>query len=146
MNITVRRVTPQDSQEWFRMRKGIWPDAPDEYLLFDMDEIFASEKDAVFMAFVDEHPAGMIEVRLREYAEGCETSPVGYIEGWFVNGEFRGTGVAGALTQSAEGWARDQACTEMASDTWLDNDASIRAHKKLGYHEVERLVHFVKQL
>jgi aminoglycoside 6'-N-acetyltransferase I len=50
------------------------------------------------------------------------------------------------LTQSAEGWARDQVCTEMASDTWLDNDASIRAHKKLGYHEVERLVHFVKQL
>jgi hypothetical protein len=34
----------------------------------------------------------------------------------------------------------------MASDTWLDNEAGIRAHLKMGFHEVERLVHFVKQL
>ena len=34
----------------------------------------------------------------------------------------------------------------MASDTWLDNEASIRAHVKMGYVEVERLVHFVKKL
>ncbi|MHB8778501.1 MAG: GNAT family N-acetyltransferase, partial [Anaerolineales bacterium] len=46
----------------------------------------------------------------------------------------------------AEDWARERGCTEMASDTWLDNEASIRAHLKLGYLEVERLVHFVKPL
>jgi hypothetical protein len=34
----------------------------------------------------------------------------------------------------------------MASDTWLDNDVSIQAHKKLGYEEMERLVHFAKRL
>jgi hypothetical protein len=34
----------------------------------------------------------------------------------------------------------------MASDTWLDNDASIQAHLKMGYYEVDRLVHFVKRL
>ena len=60
--------------------------------------------------------------------------------------EVRGKGIAGALTQAAEGWARERGCTEMASDTWLDNEASIRAHLKLGYLEVERLVHFVKPL
>jgi aminoglycoside 6'-N-acetyltransferase I len=146
MEVVLRRITSDDREEWFRMRKGIWPEAPDEYLRFDMDEIFASEKDSVFMVLVDGRSAGMIEVRLREYAEGCETSPVGYIEGWFVYGEFRGTGVAGALTGAAEDWARENGCTEMASDTWLDNEVSIRAHKKLGYHEAERLVHFVKQL
>jgi aminoglycoside 6'-N-acetyltransferase I len=146
MEITVRRVTPGDRDEWFKMRKGVWPEAPDDYLQFDMDEIFTSEKDAVFLAFVDGQPAGMIEARLREYAEGCETSPVGYIEGWFVYGEFRGTGVAGELVRAVEDWARKNGCTEMASDTWLDNEVSIRAHKKLGYHEAERLVHFVKRL
>lgn len=146
MEITIRRITGEDRDEWFRMRKGIWSDAPDEYLLFDMDDIFVSEKDAVFMGFADGRPAGMIEARLRDYAEGCETSPVGYIEGWFVYGDFRGSGMAGALTQAAEDWAREQGCTEMASDTWLDNEGSIHAHRKLGYIEVERLVHFVKQL
>ncbi len=146
MNIEIRRVTHQEKESWFYMRKGIWPEAPDEYLGYDLDEILASEKDAVFMAFVDGQPAGMIEARLREYGEGCESSPVGYIEGWFVYDQYRGSGVAGALTNAAENWAREKGCTEMASDTWLDNEVSIRAHAKLGYVEAERLVHFVKQL
>ena len=146
MEIVIRRITAEDRGEWFNMRKGIWPEAPDEYLNYDMDEIFASDRDAVFMAFVEGRPAGMIEARLRDYGEGCETSPVGYIEGWFVYPELRGSGVAGALVGAAEDWARGLGCTEMASDTWLDNAVSIRAHGKLGYQEAERLVHFVKQL
>ncbi len=146
MEINIRRVEFGDREEWFRMRKGIWPEAPDEYLDFDMDDIFSSEKDTVLFAWVGGKPVGMIEARLREYGEGCETSPVGYIEGWFVYPDFRGTEVAGALAHAAEDWARAKGCTEMASDTWLDNEASIRAHMKMGYYEVERLVHFVKQL
>jgi aminoglycoside 6'-N-acetyltransferase I len=146
MNIEVRRAAGGDKETWFYMRKGIWPEAPDEYLGYDLDEILASENDAVFMAFVDGQPAGMIEVSLRDYGEGCETSPVGYIEAWFVNHGFRRSGVAGALTGAAENWAREMGCTEMASDTWLDNEASIRAHRKQGYVEVERLVHFAKRL
>jgi aminoglycoside 6'-N-acetyltransferase I len=146
MEVTIRRMTGEDREEWFRMRKGIWPEAPDGYLHSDMDRILASERDAVFIAFVEGRPAGMIETRLRDYAEGCETSPVGYIEGWFVYDEFRGSAIAGQLVGAAEDWARGQGCRHMASDTWLDNEVSIRAHVKLGYHEVERLVHFVKQL
>jgi aminoglycoside 6'-N-acetyltransferase I len=146
MEIVIRRVAAEDRQEWFNMRKGVWPEAPDEYLRSDMGSILAGEKDAVFMAFVDSAPAGMIEARLREFGEGCETSPVGYIESWFVHPQFRGRGVAGALAGAAEDWARGRGCTEMASDTWLDNEMSIRAHLNLGYFEVERLVHFVKRL
>ncbi|MBL8063898.1 MAG: GNAT family N-acetyltransferase [Anaerolineales bacterium] len=146
MEIYTRRITSEDRDLWLRMRKGIWPEAPDEYLDFDMDDILASEEDAVFLTFVDGTPAGMIEARLRDYGEGCETSPVGYIEGWFVSPEFRGRGLAGVLAGVAEDWARAKGCTEMASDTWLDNEASIRTHLKSGYYEVERLVHFVKKL
>jgi aminoglycoside 6'-N-acetyltransferase I len=146
MEITIRRVTQEDKAEWLRMRKGVWPEAPDDYLDYDMDDVLSSEKDAVFFAMVEGIPGGMIEARLREFAEGCFSSPVGYIEAWFVDENLRGTGIAGALTQAAEDWARDKGCTDMASDTWLDNEASIRAHVNMGYSEVERLVHFVKKL
>ena len=146
MEIVIRRVTLEDKAEWFNMRKGIWPETPDDYMSFDMDDILASDNDAIFFAVVDGRPVGMIEARLREYGEGCETSPVGYIEAWFVYPEMRGRGVAGVLTLAAEDWARSKGCTEMASDTWLDNGSSIRAHLKIGYLEVERLVHFVKRL
>ena len=146
MEVTIRQAVREDMDDWFKMRKGVWPDAPDEYLNFDMEDIFSSEQDMIFLASVENKPVGMIEARIRDYGEGCETSPVGYIEGWFVQEEFRGKGIAGALTQAAENWAREKGCSEMASDTWLENETSIRAHLKMGYVEVERLVHFVKQL
>ncbi len=146
MQVLIRRVTSADKKEWFKMRHGIWPDAPLDYLDFDMDDILQSERDAVFIAEADGVPAGMIESRIREYGEGCETSPVGYIEAWFVYETFRGSGVSGKLMEAAEEWARQKGCTEMGSDTWLDNELSIGAHLKFGYVEAERLVHFVKPL
>ncbi|MDD1444145.1 GNAT family N-acetyltransferase [Dolichospermum sp. ST_sed3] len=146
MEITVRRVAQKDKAEWLRMRKGVWPEAPDEYLDYDMDDVLASDKCAVFFALIKGAPAGLIEVHLRESAEGCFSSPVGYIEAWFVDESLRGKGVSGVLAAAAEDWARGKGCTDMASDTWLDNEASIRAHARMGYSEVERLVHFVKQL
>lgn len=146
MEIVIQRVSAADRKVWLDMRRGIWPDAEEEYLTFDMDDILSSSRDAVFMAFADGAAAGMIEVRLRDYCEGCETGPVGYIEAWFVHAQFRGQGVAAELVRTGEDWAREQGCTEMGSDTWLDNGASIHAHLKLGFYEAERLVHFVKQL
>lgn len=146
MEIQIRRITQADKAEWLRMRKGVWPEAPDEYLDYDMDDVLSSGKYVVFFALVDGVPVGMIEARLRESAEGCFSTPVGYIEAWFVDERLRGSGVAGMLTDAAENWAREKGCSDMASDTWLENAASIRAHAKLGYAEVERLVHFVKSL
>lgn len=146
MQIEIRKVTSAEKDAWFQMRKGVWTEAEDEYLLFDMDEALASEVDLIFMAFVNDQPAGMLEASIREYAEGCDSSPVGYIEAWFVYGEYRRTGVAAELVKAAENWAKEKGCTEIGSDTWLDNEVSIKAHLKLGYYEVERLVHFAKQL
>lgn len=146
MQIEIRKVTSAEKDAWFQMRKGVWPEAEDEYLLFDMDEALASQVDLIFMAFVNDQPAGMLEASIREYAEGCDSSPVGYIEAWFVYGDYRRTGVAAELVKAAENWAREKGCTEMGSDTWLDNEVSIKAHQKLGYYEVERLVHFAKRL
>jgi aminoglycoside 6'-N-acetyltransferase I len=146
MNITTRRATKKDKAEWMEMRKGIWPEASDEYLGSDLDELLASDRDVAFLAFVEGQAVGMIEASLREYAEACESTPVGYIEGWFVYRGFRGMNVASLLVQAAEDWARENGCSEMASDTWLENESGIRAHIRLGYSEAERLVHFVKHL
>lgn len=146
MEITLRRVMQEDKAEWFRMRKGIWPDVPDNYMTFDMDRLLANVDYFVIFACDGDRPIGLTEAQIRDHAEGCETSPVGYLEGWFVQEEYRGKRIAGIMTQAAENWMREKGCTEVASDTWLDNEPSIRAHVNMGYHEVERLVHFVKRL
>jgi aminoglycoside 6'-N-acetyltransferase I len=146
MDITLRHITAADKAEWFRMRKGIWPDVPDEYMTFDMDDLLSDEEYVVIFACDGERPVGMIEAGIREYGEGCETSPVGYLEAWFVQNEYRGKRIASMLTQAAEDWARGKGCSEMASDTWLENEPGIRAHLNVGFSEVERLVHFKKKL
>lgn len=147
MSYTIRRAAPEDKQEWLRMRQGLWPDAPLEYLNFDLDELLADPDAAIFVAS-DAHGKliGFIEAGLRAYGEGCETSPVGYIEAWYVDPQVRGQKLGRELVHLAEQWAREKGCAEMASDTWLENEVSIAAHLKLGYWEVERLVHFVKRL
>ncbi len=147
MSFTIRRATPEDKPQWVRMRQGLWPDAPLQYLNFDLDELLADGDAAVFVASdSDGKLIAFIEAGLRGYGEGCETSPVGYIEAWYVDPHVRGQKLGRELVGVAEQWAREKGMTEMASDTWLENDVSIQAHLRMGYAEAERLVHFVKRL
>ena len=147
MSFTIRRATHEDKSDWLRMRQRLWPEAPIQYLEFDLDDRLTDADYAVFVSSsTDGGLVAFIETGLRDYGEGCETSPVGYIEAWYVDEHIRGRNVGRDLVHVAEEWAREKGCTEMASDTWLENEASIAAHLKLGYWEAERLVHFVKKL
>ncbi|MFI5230126.1 MAG: GNAT family N-acetyltransferase [Gemmatimonadales bacterium] len=102
---------------------------------------------AVFVAErADGGLAGFVEVGARAYADGCDTSPVGYIEAWYVDPDVRGTGVGRALVAAGEAWARALGFREMASDALIENDVSHRAHRALGYAEVEHLVLFRREL
>ena len=102
---------------------------------------------AVFLVeTADERLVGFLEAAQRKYADGCDTSPVGYIEGWYVEPDVRRAGVGRALVQAAEDWARQLGLHEMASDCLIDNQISYNAHTSLGYEEVERLIHFRKRL
>ncbi|MCS6994755.1 MAG: GNAT family N-acetyltransferase [Anaerolineales bacterium] len=143
----IRRVEPADWDEWLRMRCALWDEAtPEEH----EDEMRQMLSDPLAPVFVAVRPggglAGFLEGGLRKYAEGCDNSPVGYIEGWYVDADVRRQGIGGALVQAMEAWAREQGLTEIASDTWLENETSIAAHQRLGYEEVERIVCFRKRL
>ncbi len=144
----IRPLTDADTAEWVRMRLGLWPELSTQELQTEMQIIRADSSQVVFVA---ERPQGglgaFVEVSLhREYVPGCDTSPVGYIEGWYVDADLRRQGLGGQLFATAEDWARRQGCQEMGSDCELKNDTSFRAHLALGYQEAERLIHFFKRL
>ena len=145
---TVRRALPADKPEWLRMRLLLWPHHTTAELLEEMDQFLAepAEQPVFILLRADQTPGGFLEGGTRKYADGCETGPVGYIEGWYVDEDLRRQGAGAALVQALEDWARQRGLLEMASDTWLDNQTSITAHQRLGYVEVERLVHFAKKL
>jgi aminoglycoside 6'-N-acetyltransferase I len=129
------------------MRLQLWGGTAEEHTT-DIAAYFATPQGGI--TFVVEHTerrlCGFIEVSLRHYAEGCKTSPVAYIEGWYVEEDLRRRQLGRRLVHTAESWAREQGLQEIASDTQIDNTVSLHAHKTLGYEEVERLVCFRKAL
>lgn len=141
--ITVRRASDADRAQYQRMRLALWPDCAES----DIDSWFARDDAATFVAVrPDGSLCGFVEVGSRPYAEGCESSPVGYIEGWWVDPDVRRTGVGRALLDVSESWARRRGYTEIGSDALLDNVVSHEAHQRCGFREVERLVMFRKSL
>ncbi len=144
----VRHATVEDHAEWLRMRSALWPDCPLEDHHSEMqDQLNDPARYAVFVVERDMNRlGGFLEASLRDYADGCRTSPVGYIEGWYVDADLRQQGLGGALVKAAEQWAIDRGCREMASDCEFDNDVSLKSHLALGYEETGRLIHFRKSL
>jgi aminoglycoside 6'-N-acetyltransferase I len=149
--LTVRHVTESDSGAWLEMRQTLWPEDGDaelevaRFLQGDLKNLLA-----VLLAVREDEAGtrvvGFAELNIRPYAEGCSTDRVGFLEGWFVAPDARRQGVGRALLVAAEEWARAQACTEFASDTLVDNDASAAAHRALGFEEVEVIRCFRKSL
>jgi aminoglycoside 6'-N-acetyltransferase I len=146
-SILIRRAQPGDQPDWLRMRCQLWPDGSPAEHAAEMAELLLEPDQPVFLALRPAgHACGFLEGGIRKYADGCDSGPVGYIEGWYVDEEFRRQGVGGRLVEALEAWARERGLSEIASDTWLDNQTSIDAHLRLGYRETERLVHFAKKL
>ncbi len=90
---------------------------------------------------------GFAEISIRsDHVEGTTESPVPYIEGWYVDPKSRSIGIGKALIKAAEDYALKMGFNELASDAELSNDLSIGIHKRIGFKEVGRTVHFVKTI
>jgi aminoglycoside 6'-N-acetyltransferase I len=143
----IRSYHDSDWTEWLRLSVALFPEDSAATLAPEMGE-FRSRPDAeVFVAErADGTLAGFVEVATRPYADGCDTSPVGYIEAWYVDPDARRQQHGRALMAAAEAWALARGYREMASDALLENTVSHAAHKRLGYDEVGRVVQFRKVL
>ena len=71
---------------------------------------------------------------------------MGYLEGIFVEKEFRRRGYASALLKACEAWAASGGCTEFAADCGLENEPSRNFHLNTGFAEANRIICFVKKL
>lgn len=145
--MVIREIVESDRSQWVQLREALWPGS-----LADHDEetrTFFEKRlktPVVFVAEAKDRLVGFLELDFRKYAPGCTSSPVAFIEGWYVEPASQGQGVGRALIDAAEAYARAAGHHEIASDADIENVEGIAAHIAVGFEEIERIVCFRRSL
>lgn len=125
----------------------LWPDNEADDLRKEFAAILQSDKDRIFVCKDNEKCIAFIHVSLRfDYVQGAISSPVGYVEGVYVQPEYRLQGISTGLLKKAENWAKERGCTQMASDIEMDNTGSYEFHIKSGFKEAGKIICFIKDI
>jgi aminoglycoside 6'-N-acetyltransferase I len=135
-----------DRLVWAELRAALWPEASGEEHARDIDDLLRSDRAYGFIAEADGTPAGFAELAIRDYANGCASRPVPFLEGIFVREQFRRRGIGARLVAYAEQFAAARGFAEIGSDADIANSASHAAHRGWGFVETERVVYFRKVL
>jgi aminoglycoside 6'-N-acetyltransferase I len=148
VNVKIAKITQADFSEWLELALELWPDYSTQEMQIILTKILQSDREDGFIVRTDDRFAiAFMNLSLRfDYVPGATQSPVAYVEGIYVRNDYQKQGVGAALIQSAEHWAQEQGCVELASDALLDNTASHNFHARVGFQEVERVVSFIKQI
>lgn len=144
----IRPVADGDRKQWLHMRECLWPDESNEHAQ-EIAKWFAGEQPEPMQVLVAEGNGrliGFAELSIRPYAEKCHTQNVAYLEGWYVDSDFRSRGIGRALLEAAEQWGREQGCREFASDAQPNNRLSLLAHRACGFEDAGIVRCFRKDL
>ena len=142
-----RQATAEEAGAVAELARELWPDHSPEEMTAEFETLLSSGGAAVFLYRKDGEPVGFAQCQLRhDYVEGTESSPVGYLEGVWVKETERRRGSARELVSACERWAKEQGCSEFASDCELTNMVSQAFHRAIGFEEANRLVAYVRKI
>ena len=145
--MTIKQAVKADLETAARLALALWPEAELTELASGLASLLDSPEAAIFLCEAEGQAVGFAQCQLRrDYVEGCDTSPVGYLEGVYAAETHRRQGVARMLVTACQDWARQQGCVEFASDCELDNTDSLRFHLSVGFEEANRIICFTKRL
>lgn len=143
----IKIATKDDAVVVAKLAIQMWEDNSIEGLTEEFIELIEKDDAQIFIKFVENKAVGFAQCQLRyDYVEGTENSPVGYLEGIFVEEEYRGKGFAKELLSECQKWAKEKGCLEFASDCELDNVTSLKFHMAMGFEEANRIICFTKKL
>jgi aminoglycoside 6'-N-acetyltransferase I len=146
MDMMVREMTPADRIAFAEMRACLWPEeSPEEHLAW-IDQFLCGGDAWVFVAATGVSLVGFTEIAIRKYANGCESTPVPFLEAIWVRPEMRRRGIGRRLIRYIEEFLAAHGYRELGSDARIENSLSHAAHQGWGFSETERVVYFRKPL
>jgi aminoglycoside 6'-N-acetyltransferase I len=128
------------------MRAALWPGEAGEAHLEDIENVLGSTSSWGFIVESEDGAAGFAEVSIRPFANGCDSRPVPFLEGIWVEPPFRRRSVGALLVKHIEAFVAARGFCEIGSDALTENLVSHAAHRSWGFAETERVVHFRKLL
>jgi aminoglycoside 6'-N-acetyltransferase I len=146
--LIVRPAAPADYRAWAALLARLHPEQSAAEFEAEIATLVAlPEPYVAFLAFAEDgQPVGVVDARVRNYAEGAPGLAAPYVEDLWVEPEYRSRGVATHLLEAVEQWARQQGFRWLGSDTTIDNAASCAWHQMRGFAEIERIIVFGKPL
>jgi GNAT superfamily N-acetyltransferase len=154
LHVTVRSPTPQDAEalarSWREGARELLELAPDRFRIPDEDglvEFFREDLEAAagsdllsLVAEADGELAGSLEAQLHPRIESSRFQvleylgkPRVYVNHLRVDPQFRRHGVATALMEAAERWAREKGAGSIALDTYAGSPLSVPFYEAIGY-------------
>jgi len=140
--VVIRALNESDQKAWVAARCRLWADCSPEQAAAEVVRILDDDDQLAIGAFDRETFVGFAEYSLHPHAIGCTTGPVAYLEAWWVADSHRRVGVGRMLIDAGVSWGQSKGCSELASDTWIDNTISDAAHRSLGFEAIDRLIHY----
>lgn len=147
MEITMKVVKYEVyfKKQYISLIKSLWNDIT----LNEIEQIITEhfeKNNTIFLAVIKDRAIGFLNSSIRtDYVEGSQSSPVGYIEGLYVQEAYRMKQVATKLVETTINYFRQIGLSEIGSDTEFANTISASFHKKLGFKE-EIIRTFIKRI
>lgn len=143
----IKRAKIEDLTSVTSLAFSLWQENIFEELQEEMEEVLLEKNAAIFLYLIDNKSIGFAQCQLRfDYVEGTESSPVGYLEGIYVDEKYHKLGIGRKLLEQCELWAKENNCIELGSDCELNNIDSLKFHLKVGFTEENRIICFNKKL
>ena len=118
--MAVRPLRAADRPQVRAMMQALWPQESD---FLDPQERL---RETIWVwQGADGRLGGFLSFSIRPFANGCDSAPVPFVEGWYVVPRLRRKGVGKALLSALEGWCIRQGYRELGSDTELWRRSSM---------------------
>lgn len=140
-------ATRRDRPLWKAMRMDLYSGLEEPFHDRDIERILTlRERSCLLVRAPNNDVVGFIEVSLRNIVDGCAGSPVGYVEGIYLVPDYRGIGLGAVLLDLASDWFKKKKCSEMATDTEIDNEDAQAFWAEAGFEETWRVVQYRKAI
>ncbi|WP_201777891.1 aminoglycoside 6'-N-acetyltransferase [Ornithinibacillus contaminans] len=144
---TIIEVKEEHVEDLTRLTMELWPGHDVVELTNEYKETLKTDNNKFYLYIENGVAVAFMHLSIRvDYVEGSESSPTGYLEGVYVQPDYRRKGISTELFNEGKSWLKENGCKQIGSDMEMDNQDSYPFHMSLGFNEAGRIITFIRDI